>query len=243
MRIRLSKDVSIYGKFSGSLKKPLFIVIHGLLGNMDEEFYGSAVQWFGKRGFSTFRFNLYGPQRGARQLTDCTLKVHSSDLDKVVGYFKKKGVKKIFVAGHSFGGLTILLSRKQDFDGAVLWDPSYKTSFTKKVYGFPGGKYIKEIKGYLMRWGINVVIGKAMAEEVDSLRWNSIAKNFKVPFKLVLAGNGELKGAKSYISSAKVKTELATIKGATHYFNDKKGLQENVFRSSLKWFKLLDDNV
>lgn len=237
LKIKLSKKFSLYGKFSGSFNQPLFIIVHGLPGNMDEEFYYSAAHWFSKHGFSTFRFNLYGYQKDARQLMNCTLKTHSADIDAVVRYFRKRGVRKIFVIGHSFGGLAILCSRDQNFDGVVLWDPSYKISFTKTTYGFPGGKYIKEINGYLMKWGINVVIGKAMAEEVDSLSWDLITKNFKTPFKVILAGKGALKSAKKYLNSAKVEKDLMIVKGATHYFNDQEGMQEKVFKVSEGWFK------
>ncbi len=127
IKIKLSKEFSLYlyGKFSGSFDQPLFIIVHGLPGNMDEDFYYSATRWFEKHGFSTFRFNLYDYRKGARQLMDCTLKTHGADLDIAVRYFRKHGVKKIFVAGHSFGGLTILCSHDQNFDGAVLLDPSY----------------------------------------------------------------------------------------------------------------------
>lgn len=236
-KIRLSDKFSLYGKFNGSFSKPLFIIVHGLPGNMDEDFYHSAVCWFGKRGFSTFRFNLYGYQKDARQLMDCALKTHAADLDAAVRYFRKRGVNKIFVAGHSFGGPTILCSRDQDFNGVAFWDPSYEISFTKTRRGFPGGKYVKEINGYLMKWGVNLVIGKAMAEEVDSLKWNLIGKEFKAPFKIIIAGKGALKNAKKYLNGAKVKKDLIIIKDATHYFNDKEGIRERIFKASEEWFR------
>ena len=241
LKIKLSQKFSLYGKFNGSLSQPLFIIVHGLPGNMDEEFYHSATRWFGEHGFSTFRFNLYGYQKDARQLMDCTIKTYSADLDFAIRYFRKRGVKKLFIAGHSFGGLTILCSRNQDFDGATLWDPSYKISFTKAAYGFPGGKYVKAIRGYLMRWGANVVIGKAMAEEVDSLPWDVIAKNFKAPLKIILAGKGMLRNAKQYLNEVKTEKDLMIVKGATHYFDDQKGMQEKVFRASEEWFRRFID--
>ena len=237
LKIKLSKRFSVYGKFSGSFKQPLFITVHGLPGNMDEELYCSATSWFSRHGFSTFRFNLYSHQKDARQLMNCTLKTHSADFDAVVRYFRKRGMRKVFIAGHSFGGLTILYSRNQDFDGAVLWDPSYKISFTKKAYGLPGGKYVKGINGYLMKWGVNVVVGKAMAEEIDSLPWDSIAKNFKAPVKIILAGNGMLRKARKYLNGVKTEKDLLVVKGATHYFNDQERMRERVFKASEVWFR------
>lgn len=236
LKIKLSDRFSIYGNYAERLDAPLFIVVHGLLGNMDEEFYRASVLWFAEHGFSTFRFNLYGSKKDARQLMNCTLKIHASDLDAVIRYFRNKGIKKIFVAGHSFGGLTILSSQKQDFDAAVLWDPSYKISFTKKNNELSNGKYIKNIKGYLMRWGINVIIGKAMADEIDLLSWDLLAKNFKVPTKIVLAGNGALKNAKNYYKNLISAKSLTIISGATHYFDNLPKMQENVFRISKEWF-------
>lgn len=237
IKIKLSGKNSLYGKFYGSFDKPLFIVVHGLLGNMDEDFYYSAVKWFKRHGFSTFRFNLYGYQKDARQLMDCTLKIQSADLDAVVRYFRAHGVKKIFIAGHSFGGLVILRSDNQNFDGAVLWDPAYKISFTKSSDKYFNGKYIKELDGYLMRWGVNFIIGKAMVKEIDSLDWNFIFRNLKVPFKIIIAGKGVLKNAKQYLIGAKSKTDLMVIKNATHYFNDEKGMRDNLFHASENWFK------
>ena len=99
LKIKLSKKFSLYGKFSGSFNQPLFIIVHGLLGNMDEEFYYSTTRWFRKHGFSTFRFNLYGYQKDARQLMNCTLKIHGADLDKVVRYFKNEGREKYLLLG------------------------------------------------------------------------------------------------------------------------------------------------
>lgn len=237
LKIRLSKKFSIHGKFDGSFNKPLFIIVHGFSGNMDEDFYYSAVRWFKNHGFSTFRFNFYSYQKDARQLINCTLKTHSADLDAIIRYFRKRGVKKIFIAGHSFGGLIIFLSRNQDFDGAVMWDPSYKISFKKTMRGFPSGKYIKGINGYLMKWGINLIIGKTMADEVDSLQWDLITRYFKVPFRIILAERGVLIGAKKYLNGAKVEKDLMIIKGATHYFNDENKIREKVFRASEKWFR------
>jgi pimeloyl-ACP methyl ester carboxylesterase len=238
IKIKLSRNKYLYGKLQGALTRPLFIMIHGLPGSMDEELYHKATDFFYNHGFSTFRLNLYGWQKNARQLMDCTLKTHAADLDTVVQHFRLKGVKRIFVAGHSFGGPTILLSKGQEFDAAVLWDPSYGISFTKKKYGLPGGKYIREVDGYLMKWGANVVIGRAMAEMVDAMPWDSLASRFQVPFKIILAGKGVLvKKARHYFTSARGERGLTVVPRATHYFNDAKGMQEQVFKTSEEWFR------
>lgn len=237
LRIPLAKRLSIYGRLHGSLRRPLLITVHGLPGDVHDELHVQACQWFFERGFSTFRFNLYGWQKDARQLIDCTLKTHAEDLDAVIAYFRKLGVKKIYVAGHSFGGPTVLLSQEQDFEAAVLWDPSYDLSFTKKKYGFPGGTFVQSLNGYFMRWGTSVVLGKAMAEEADSLSWGSLTTDFRVPLKIIVAGNGALvPGAKRYIEGANEPKELMILKGATHYFDDTPKMREQLFEQTRGWF-------
>jgi alpha-beta hydrolase superfamily lysophospholipase len=237
IKIKLDNKHVLYGKLQGSLKQPLFIVVHGLPCSMNETFYEMATRWFAKRGFATFRFNLYGWQKGSRQLVDSTLASHANDIDVIVRFFRKRGFKKIFVAGHSFGGPSILLSKRQEFDAAVLWDPSYKISFVQKKYGAPGGRFVKAVNGYYMKWGVNVIIGKAMAQEVDRVKWDELTPNFHVPLKIIAAGKGVLvKGAGAYFKNANEPKSLETIKGATHYFDEVPEMQERVYLITKKWF-------
>ncbi len=238
LKIKISKDKYVYGKLNGSLSQPLFIIVHGLPGSMDESFYCDAARWFFKQGFATFRFNLYYWEKDARQLVDSTIKTHATDIDTIVRYFRNKGFKKIFLAGHSYGGPSILLSKEQNFDAVVLWDPSYKISFTKNQWGAPAGKYIIQAKGYLMQWGVGVIIGKTMAKEAETLAWDDLTKNFHVPIKIISAGKELLvSGAKHYFKTANLPKDLIIMKGATHYFDDKQGMQEEVFKISEKWFR------
>ncbi len=223
---------------TGSSRQPLFIVVHGLPGSMDEDLYLNATRWFAKHDYATFRFNLYGAEKDARQLMESTLESHASDIDTIVRYFRTKKFKKIFLAGHSYGGPSILLSKEQNFDGAVLWDPSYGISFTKKKAGVLPAKYLKEVKGYLMHWGTNFIISEEMADETDTLKWNMLTKNFRIPLKLVASEKGFLvKGAQQYFKVANNPKDLTILKGATHYFNDTDDMREKVFKLSDAWFK------
>lgn len=237
-RIALDDAFAAYGRLNFQDDAPLFIMVHGLPCSIYDSFCASATDWFAKRGFSTFRFNLYGYEKDARQLIDCTLNIHAADLDAIVQHFRKRGVKKIYVAGHSFGGPTILQSLHQNFDAVTLWDPSYKISFVHENYGFPGGKYVKSINGYLMRWGANTIIGKKMADEVEALNWDDLTTHFKRPLKIIAAGKGVLvPGSKQHFKHAHDPKELTIMKDATHYFDDAAGLQEEVFTQSKHWFE------
>ncbi|NQV89686.1 MAG: alpha/beta hydrolase [Parcubacteria group bacterium] len=237
-KIRLDKEYVAHGVFSGSVKKPLVIIVHGLGTGITEGLYEQAQRWFTENGYATYLFGLYGWQKDARQLINCTLEIHSADLDKVVEHFRRKGINKIYAVGHSFGGPTILRSKKQRFDAVAVWDPSYDLSFTKKSYGMPGGEYVNQLDGYLMPWGINVLIGRAMAEESDQLDWAAIPKTFHVPLKIIVAGDGVLvSGCQKYFASANKPKQLSVLKGATHFFNDSQKMRERLFKLTSKWFE------
>lgn len=233
--IKIDRTHFAYGQLNGSLKKPLVILVHGLGSSMNESLIHDAAAWFAKHGYSTFRFNLYSWQKGARQLKDSTLKNQASDVDAIVRHFRRKGVKKIYLAGHSYGGPTILLSKDRDFDAVTLWDPSYKIQLKKGKYA---GRLNKSLNGYVMHtWGINVLIGKRMVEEAESLKWNELATSFDVPLQIISAGNGEIiSGAKRYIRNASEPKLLVVLKGATHHFDDREDMHEEVYRLTKAWF-------
>lgn len=237
LKIKVADRRFTYGRLNGPLSKPLVILVHGLGSSMQEGLISHGTRWFAEHGFTTFRFDLYSWQKDARQLMDCTLRIHANDLDAVVAYFRQRGVKKIFVTGHSYGGPTVLLSKQQAFDAAVLWDPSFGLSFTKSKYGEPPAVYVKSLNAYMMRWGVNLLMGKAMAKEADNMAWEKLPEAFRVPLKIVAAGKGILvPGAKQYFKHAHDPKELTIIKGAEHYFDEGHDMQEGVYKQSKDWF-------
>jgi dienelactone hydrolase len=237
LNIKVDARYRVYGRLAGSLKHPVIVIVHGLPCSIYEGLYEDAAQWFASHGYAVYRFNLYSWQKDARQLIDCTLKTHADDLDAVIRYFRKRKVQKTFVAGHSFGAPTILTSQEQRFDAAALWDGSFDISFVKEKYGQPGGKFIRQLNGYFMRWGSNVIIGRAMAYEIDQIRWDELTKNFHKPLNIIAAGKGILvKGANKYFAAAREPKSIQIIKGATHFFDDTPNIRIKLFRATKHWF-------
>src|SRR3989344_1297461 len=119
IKIKTSDGKYIYGVLrlpnSGTLlrERPLIIFVHGLTGHKNEHIFFNSARFFANRDWPSFRFDLYGDEKYSRHLQNCTLDTHAKDLDQVIDYFKNRGVKKVFVVGHSYGGLTILKSKKK----------------------------------------------------------------------------------------------------------------------------------
>lgn len=231
IKIPLENKKYIYGILRGSLKNPLVIFIHGFTGHKNEHQFFNGARFFEKNGFATFRFDLYSWKDDARKLEECTLSLHGQDLDVVVDYFRNKGVKKIFVAGHSFGGLTVLLSQKQDFDAAVLWDASFEPAKVTK------SDFIKELDMFYTHFdsAFGYTIGKAMVKENKNLKPFEFIKKFRKPVKIIIAGGGELvNGGKKYFELANDPKDFAIIPNATHCF-DEDGTEEKLFQETLDW--------
>ncbi len=234
IKIQTSNKKNIYVILRGSLKKPLIVFVHGFTGDRNERQFFNGARYVEKQGFSSVRFNLYDWRKDARKLHECTLSTHAYDLDRVVKYFRKKGAKKIFVVGHSYGGKTILLSKDRDFEGVVLWDPSHNSAPL-----FKKAKRIKNPKGYieLDEAAYGVFVGDRMVKEESEFPWKEGVRNLKVPIRVIAAGNNSLiRGCKLYYKFANQPKSLVRIKGASHTFEED-GKEEKLFQETVNWLK------
>lgn len=222
----------IYGRLRGPITQALVIFVHGLGGRMDQHIFYNGARFLEKHNISSLRFNLYSWEKNARNLSDCTIETHSNDLDTVISYCKKQGTKKIFVVGHSFGGPTILFSRNKDFNGVILWDPSYAD-----LQSFKNAEYVDCLDMYKGKWEFEVLFNKAMVEEEKTLkeREETAIQKIKVPVKIISAGDGMLiDGGKRYFELANKPKEHVTLEGAGHTF-DEDGIEEKLFNETLYW--------
>lgn len=201
---------------------------------MDQHIYYNGARFLENHGISSFRFNLYGWDEGARNLSDCSIKTHSYDLDLVIKYFRKKGAKKIFTVGHSYGAPTILLSKNKDFEKVILWDPSFGYPMS-----FDNPRYIKSVNKYLVTWNFDVLISPQMVEEAKDLKEKEeqAIRQLKVPVKIITAGKGHLvEAGKRYFQIANNPKAHIIIKEASHTF-DEDGAEEKLLKETLDWIK------
>ena len=233
IKIPLGDNKFAYGTLRGKLDQPLIIFAHGFTGDKNHHIFFNGARFFEKHGISSFRFNFYGEEDDSRQLNNCSISNHVSDLDTIVSHFRDKA-KSIIVVGHSFSGIIILSSKKQQFDKAVLWDPSSDT----KSWLVKDAKYIKELDLYYFDdWGVSYTIGKQMYQECVEFNPDHLSSAFTKPLKIIVAGNGILKdGGRKYFEQANQPKEFAVIEGAKHNFNED-GVEEKLFQETLTWIK------
>lgn len=238
LRLKTKDGHIVYGVLNSTKNrsKKLVIFVHGLTGHPNQHTFYNAAKFFPKKGFSTFRFDLYSGEKRGRLLTHTSIKQHAEDLNLVIEYFRKK-YKKLFLVGHSLGGVTILQADYNKSDGIVLWDSSVKKKY--HLVGIDDTiRYNKALGKYILKWREEYLISKAMNREMTRLpEPKDLVAAVKVPIKIIVAGKGILvRGGREYYKHASEPKDFALIKNAGHSFNEE-GAEEQLFSETLAWVK------
>ena len=92
-------------------KCPLAIVIHGFTGHMEEPHIAGISRALNERGIATLRAELYGHGMSGGRFEDHTIYKWISELMTIIHYASRLDfVTKLFLAGHSQGGLCTVLA-------------------------------------------------------------------------------------------------------------------------------------
>lgn len=238
IKIKTKDNHIIYGTLNTLKKKSdkLIIFVHGLTGYKNEHIYYNAPKFFNPRGFATFRLDLYSEEKKARKLSECTVSLHAKDLNQIISYFKNR-YGKLFLVGHSLGGITVLSSDIHQVSAVVLWDSSVNLK-----NGLEGildyTKYNKCLDAYIVSWGCEYIIGKKMHKEwLNFPKPKELMARINKPIKIIVAGKGILvKGGKEYFKYANKPKAFAVVKGSHHNF-DEQGAEEKLFRETWEWVR------
>lgn len=107
---------------------PLCIVIHGLTGNMEERQNVAVSAAMNELGIATLRVELYGHGLSGGDFEFHTLEKWLHNIDTVTDYAKSLDfVTKLFLCGHSQGGLAVIMAagrRPDDYDALIPLSPA-----------------------------------------------------------------------------------------------------------------------
>ncbi|MCX6823470.1 MAG: alpha/beta hydrolase [candidate division SR1 bacterium] len=213
--------------------KGLIIFVHGLTGHQNEHIFFNGAKYFNSKGYSVYRFNLYGGEKNARQLEDTSLKEHIQDVETVVKYFKKEGNQKIFFVGHSLGAIAIIEAKIKNISGIILRDPAFNTK------GSISNDLHHKNKTYILDRGIKYIIGEKMYHDLTYTRDHmKDIKDISFPIKIICAGYGDniREKSKIYYQGANKPKAFSIIPKAFHCF-DEEGTEEKLFAETYKRVK------
>lgn len=226
------KHIYYIETLSGSVKSDKAIIIgHGLTGHPQEYMHQIATRYFVGQDYDVYRIGFYGDPKDARKLPECTLAIHASDLNQLVAHVSPN-YKKTFVAGHSYGGLTLLIANPA-VDAIAFWDSSYVPEFWDQAI------YIPETDKYVIGWGVYSLIGKAMFEEAKLYTRDyskSLAAKVKTPSLVALAKLGrENNDEAALYNDLACEKQLAEFAGASHCFYEEHAT-ESLMRETEEFF-------
>ncbi|MDP2593498.1 MAG: hypothetical protein Q8P52_02520 [bacterium] len=232
---------TIYGTLTKPVSSQPHVVIfsHGFSGHQNEHIFFNGARFFMKHNFSSFRFDYYSDNDGAREMKDADMDTHRMDLRAVTARFKND-FKKIFFVGHSIGAQVIVRENPKEAAALALWDPSREPKDLVADL-----EYLPDISSYVMRWNTEFLVSERMAENYKAQPpIPEVMEKVETPVKIIAAGKayGE-KAEELYFDSnlEKQNREFVSVEGANHTF-DAWGTEEKLFEETYVWFKKFLDS-
>ncbi len=210
------------------------VLAHGLTGNPNEFIHMAGKEYFNALGYDVYRIAFYSSEPNCRMLHETTLAIHGLDMNSLIAHIKQD-YKKLFVCGHSYGGLTMVFANPQ-VDAIAFWDPSVFpwTEFMER-----DAAHIAEMSLYSIGGSAMKLMGKAMYVEAISLvpeKVNPMAARISAPAIVIEAENGGLGNSAKLYNALTSQKDLKTIKDADHCFT--KGLTiQPLLEATQNWFK------
>lgn len=207
---------------------------HGLTGHPNEYIHLAARDYFNERGYDVYRLAFYYHLENNRALQDCTVEIHAQDLNNVIAHIRPAH-NKLYVCGHSYGGLTMVLANP-DADAIAFWDASFYpwTEFWQSDV-----TPVPQLDCYKIGSGVASLIGEAMHEEAKNLtheKTNPMAARITAPSIVIEAQNGGLGNSPKLFQALTCQKAFETIADADHCFNKGKTVY-SLLESSHNWFK------
>lgn len=116
MREKLSFKNSKGNQLCGILSSPasgkdkIVILCHGFSSSKESRTNVEFEEIFNEGGLATFRFDFYGHGESGGKFEDITLGEAAHDLEQAYSFLKKRGYKKFYLVGSSFGGAASVLA-------------------------------------------------------------------------------------------------------------------------------------
>lgn len=226
----------IYGLFNQSERgaaDSIVILAHGLTGRVSEFLHIMAMRDFTAAGYDVARISFYDGWPGARKLRDCTVEIHARDLNGFIEYFRPR-YKNIFVAGHSYGGFSLLFANPA-VSAVSFWDATWTPGWHKEA------PHIPALDCFAFGAGQENLIGRAMYDEAEQYAENPPvhqAAHFRSPAQVVLAEANEKPGRSRELlfDALGIKDkELVKVKAADHQFTNGHTV-EALIEATRSWF-------
>ena len=230
------KKIFVVCNRAGDTPSSKAIVIgHGLGGAPTGYMHLMARNYFNALGYDVYRMAFYWDGHEYRKLHETTLAIQGQDLNSVIAQVRDAH-DKLYVCGHSYGGLTLVFANPQ-VNAMSFWDSSYQPwerMWSKSTTPAADGKT------HLLHWQYYLTIGQAMMDEGKALTRDAaslMTRQITTPSQVLVAGEAWLKKDTQMLYDDLVCVkERHVIDGAGHMFVEGQVIYE-LFDKTHEWFK------
>lgn len=230
------KKIFVYANRAGNTPSKKAVVIgHGLGGSPNGYMHIIARNYFNALGYDVYRMAFYWDEYGFRKLHDTTLAIQGQDLNSVIEHVRGTH-DKLYVCGHSYGGLTLVFANPQ-VNAMSFWDSSYQPwdrMWLKSTTPAADGNT------HLLHWEYHITIGQAMMDEGKALTRDAardMTQQIITPSQVVVASESWLQEDTQMLYDDLIcQKEMVEIKGAGHTFVEGQIVYE-LLEKTHKWFE------
>lgn len=221
--IRLNAQLDMPAHFSG--KCPLVILIHGFTGHMEERHILAFARMFNEIGCAALRVDMYGHGLSGGAFRDHTLYKWLTNALTVIDYGRSLPfVTDVYLAGHSQGGLTVMLAAAMKRDvirGLMPLSPGIVIPECARRGEVLGVRFDPDhVPGELV-FKEGAVLGGNYVRVAQTIRVEEAIKAYRGPVMLV-HGSGDMTipvQCSMDAQKAYARAELAIIPKDTHCYD------------------------
>ncbi|MGE4351797.1 MAG: alpha/beta hydrolase [Bdellovibrionales bacterium] len=228
----------IYGTLYRS-KTPngsVVILSHGIMGSAHEYIHMMARNAMTQNGYDVVCFYYYVYGEAARSLRECTVETHQQDLRQICDHFRSSH-QKLYVAGHSYGGRTLMLANPEAHAFA-FWDSSFAISkdfWPDRAGDLPGTPYAT------LHGSSYHLIDPQMIEldrKIDDSDLSDRIRQIKAPSLVAIAEESVNSTTRSELfHTLSCEKKYVEIAGANHLFSKGNSVFD-LLETTLDWFNL-----
>lgn len=224
----------LVGVLHKNLSDTLIILCHGLADTKENPFLVAIAQALESEGISVFRFDFSGNGESDGQFEEATYHKEADDLDAMLAHFRRKGVKRFILAGHSMGGGVIRVAAARNKDVAAIVSiagvaraDSFKDKFPDII------KKVKE-EGRAYMWGETYgekyPITQKYLDSTNTIDIMALAPELDIPSLCIIGSKDSLirreQETQFLDKMPSHDTELAVLDGFDHVFGRDEGSEK-----------------
>ena len=221
--IKLNTQLELPENQNGNV--PLLILIHGLTGHMEEPHLIALKNALLAEGFGVLRAEMYGHGSSGGRFFDHDLYRWIDNVLAVIDYARKiEGVSDLYLAGHSQGGLTVMMAagmKREQLKGLIALSPAVMIPDDARNGILLEHTFDKDLVPESIQLDEDHVLSGNYLRIAQSIYPEQVAPNYKGPVLVIQGEADETVPVKVAEEAAKLyeHSELVIIPGDTHCYD------------------------